>query len=178
MPCDHDYVETALETIVGFAKGTNGLIVLDDCASSQTVKNRTSELPFHDSGNAATHEHCETLQNESLRGGVLLHRLQGRSQGHLRKLPLRVPTGGEKNFEEGKIRQVGNFNCPSVHTQSRDTLNFFVTLSRLRNFSFEMYYNKWNGNIASRGTPKRVLSHQNTSTRTPPRKTSAAIFAN
>ena len=105
MPCDHDYVETALETIVGFAKGTNGLIVLDDCASSQTVKNRASE--FHDSGNAATHEHCETLQNESLRGGVLLHRPQRRSQGHLRKLPLRVPTGGEKNygnFEEGKIR--------------------------------------------------------------------------
>ena len=50
VPCDHDYVETALETIVGFAKGTNCLIVLDDCASSQTVKNRTSglvKLAFH-----------------------------------------------------------------------------------------------------------------------------------
>ena len=44
VPCDHDHVETALETIVGFAKGTKSLIVLDDCASSQTVKNRTSEL--------------------------------------------------------------------------------------------------------------------------------------
>ena len=44
VPCDHDYVETAPETIVGFAKGTNNLMVLDDCASSQTVKNRTSEL--------------------------------------------------------------------------------------------------------------------------------------
>ena len=43
VPCGHDYVETALETIVGFAKGTNSLIVLADCASSQTV-NRTSEL--------------------------------------------------------------------------------------------------------------------------------------
>ena len=46
VPCDHDYVETALETppIVRFAKGTNSFIVLDECASSQTVKNRTSEL--------------------------------------------------------------------------------------------------------------------------------------
>ena len=43
-PCDHDEVESYLETIVRFAKGTNSLIVLDDCASSQTVKNRTSEL--------------------------------------------------------------------------------------------------------------------------------------
>ena len=44
VPCDHDYVETALETIVRFAKGTKGLIVLADCASSKTVKKRTSEL--------------------------------------------------------------------------------------------------------------------------------------
>ena len=44
VPCDHNHVETALETIVGFAKGTKSLIVLDDCASSQMVKNRTSEL--------------------------------------------------------------------------------------------------------------------------------------
>ena len=35
VPCDHDCVKTALETIVGFAKGTNSLIVLDDCASSK-----------------------------------------------------------------------------------------------------------------------------------------------
>ena len=44
IPCDHDDVESYLETIVKFAKGTNSLIVLDDCASSQTLKNRTSEL--------------------------------------------------------------------------------------------------------------------------------------
>ena len=44
IPCDHDDVEFYLENIVKFAKGTNSLIVLDDCASSQTVKNRTSEL--------------------------------------------------------------------------------------------------------------------------------------
>ena len=44
IPCDHEEVELYLENIVKFAKGTNSLIVLDDCASSQTVKNRTSEL--------------------------------------------------------------------------------------------------------------------------------------
>ena len=44
IPCDHDDVESYLETIVNFAKETNSLIVLDDCASTQSVKNRTSEL--------------------------------------------------------------------------------------------------------------------------------------
>ena len=44
MPCDHDEVDSYLEMIVKFAKGTNSLIILDDCASSQVVKNRTSEL--------------------------------------------------------------------------------------------------------------------------------------
>ena len=44
LPCDHDEVDFYLETIVKFAMGTNSLIILDDCASSQTVKNRTSEL--------------------------------------------------------------------------------------------------------------------------------------
>ena len=44
IPCDHDDVESYLENIVNFAKGTNSLIVLDDCASTQSVKNRTSEL--------------------------------------------------------------------------------------------------------------------------------------
>ena len=44
IPCDHDDVESYLKNIVNFAKGTNSLIVLDDCASTQSVKNRTSEL--------------------------------------------------------------------------------------------------------------------------------------
>ena len=44
IPCDHDDVESYLETIKNFMEGTNSLIVLDDCASSQSVKNRTSEL--------------------------------------------------------------------------------------------------------------------------------------
>ena len=44
VPCDHDRVVTALETIVGFAKGTKSLIVLGDSASTQKVKNRTGEL--------------------------------------------------------------------------------------------------------------------------------------
>ena len=42
--CDHDKVEDALREIVKFAKNTNSLVILDDCAASQSVKNRTSEL--------------------------------------------------------------------------------------------------------------------------------------
>ena len=44
IPCDHDDVEYYLRQVTHFAKGTNSLIILDDCASSQAVKNRTSEL--------------------------------------------------------------------------------------------------------------------------------------
>ena len=44
IPCEHDDVDSYLSRISNFAKGTKSLIVLDDCASSQTVKNRTSEL--------------------------------------------------------------------------------------------------------------------------------------
>ena len=44
IPCEHDEVDTYLKNIAKFAKGTKSLIVLDDCASSHTVKNRTSEL--------------------------------------------------------------------------------------------------------------------------------------
>ena len=42
--CEHDEVENKLQTIVKLAKNTNSLIILDDCASSRSVKNRTSEL--------------------------------------------------------------------------------------------------------------------------------------
>ena len=38
IPCEHDDVESYLGIIKNFAKGTNSLIVLDDCASSQSVK--------------------------------------------------------------------------------------------------------------------------------------------
>ena len=42
--CDQDDVEKWLKYIVDFAKGSKSLIILDDCASGKTVKNRTSEL--------------------------------------------------------------------------------------------------------------------------------------
>ena len=42
--CDHDKVEEILRDIVESAKNTNSLIILDDCAASKDVKNRTSEL--------------------------------------------------------------------------------------------------------------------------------------
>ena len=44
IPCDHDGVECYLKKITSYVEGTNSLIVLDDCASSRSVKNRTSEL--------------------------------------------------------------------------------------------------------------------------------------
>ena len=44
LPCTHDDVERTVHDIVNFAKNTNSLIILDDCASSKDVKNRTSEL--------------------------------------------------------------------------------------------------------------------------------------
>ena len=50
IPCEQDDINDYLETIVNFSKGTNSLIVLDDCASGHNIKNRTSEivkLAFH-----------------------------------------------------------------------------------------------------------------------------------
>ena len=43
LPVAHDNVENILRDITHFAKNTNSLI-LDDCAASKDVKNRTSEL--------------------------------------------------------------------------------------------------------------------------------------
>ena len=42
--CDQDKVDRTLHFVQEIYKGTNSLIILDDCASSQDVKNRTSEL--------------------------------------------------------------------------------------------------------------------------------------
>ena len=44
IPCDQDHVDDWLKYIVQNFKGTNSLIILDDCASSKHVKSRTSEL--------------------------------------------------------------------------------------------------------------------------------------
>ena len=130
VPCDHDHVETALESILGFAKGTNSLKVLDDCASSQdgekqnqrvgkTCLPRKAHRNFHDSSNTAAHEHCETLQDECLQGGVLLHRPQGRRQGYFRKLKKGRGEKDYGNSEEREVRPVGDSEGVSVHAQSR-----------------------------------------------------------
>ena len=42
--CEHDEVENKLQGVAKIARGSNTLIILDDCAASQMVKNRTSEL--------------------------------------------------------------------------------------------------------------------------------------
>ena len=44
IPCDHYQIEDYIKFIVANFKGTNSLIILDDCAGGQSVKNRTSEL--------------------------------------------------------------------------------------------------------------------------------------
>ena len=147
LPCDHDEVDSYLETIVKFAKGTNSLIILDDCASSQTVKNRTNELvklAFH-----GRHIGLSTQQLTSIakpyrmnvsKVVVFYSARKGRPQGHLRKLPLRRKGRGEKNFrdvEEREIRPVGNSNGPSVHAQGRRPLKNFVTDVGLQIFFFQ-----------------------------------------
>lgn len=42
--CDQDHVDTILKHFSDIYKGKNWLIILDDCTSSQQVKNRVSEL--------------------------------------------------------------------------------------------------------------------------------------
>ena len=44
IPCDQDAVNSFLSYITSVFCGTNSLIILDDCASSQSIKNRTSEI--------------------------------------------------------------------------------------------------------------------------------------
>ncbi len=44
LPCDQNSVDDFLKYIVNNFKGTNSLIILDDCAATQIVKNRVSEL--------------------------------------------------------------------------------------------------------------------------------------
>ena len=44
IPCDQDEVENFLKFVTHHYKDTNSLIILDDCASSQYVKNRSSEI--------------------------------------------------------------------------------------------------------------------------------------
>ncbi len=44
IPCDQNSVENFIKYIVSNFKGTNSLIILDDFASTQAVKNQVSEL--------------------------------------------------------------------------------------------------------------------------------------
>ena len=44
IPCDQDEVDVFLKYITANFSGTDSLIILDDCASSNSIKNRTSEI--------------------------------------------------------------------------------------------------------------------------------------
>ena len=44
LPCDRNSVDDFIKYIVDNFRGMNSLIIIDDCASTQAVKNRVSEL--------------------------------------------------------------------------------------------------------------------------------------
>jgi phosphatidylinositol kinase/protein kinase (PI-3 family) len=44
IPCRQDDVESYLRSVVDFTEGRPSLIILDDCASTKSVKDRTGEL--------------------------------------------------------------------------------------------------------------------------------------
>ena len=44
IPCDHGDIDVVLGHVADIFKGTNSLIILDDCADGKEVKNRTSEI--------------------------------------------------------------------------------------------------------------------------------------
>ena len=44
IPCNQDQVEMFLEYVINTFRGTNSLIILDDCANSYYVKRRSSEI--------------------------------------------------------------------------------------------------------------------------------------
>ena len=193
MPCDHDEVDNYLETIVKFAKGTNNLIILDDCASTRVMKNRTSKLvklAFHGRhiglstivNHAATYLYRETLQNERVEGRSLLQCSKGRPQRHLRKLPLRGK-GREKNLrdvKEREVRPVRNSDGSPVHAQSRDTLNFHNPFRVMKFFLLKGTIINGTGTLlrgilkrGSRGPGAPRYLHRNSTA-----KTSAASSAN
>ncbi len=73
LPCDQSSVDNFLKYIVDNFKGTSSLIILDDCAATQAVKNRVSELvnlafsarhytTLHDCSYTADDEHRETVR--------------------------------------------------------------------------------------------------------------------
>ena len=84
IPCDQDEVNGFLRYITNIYCGTNSLVILDDCASSQSIKNRTSEIVklgfsarqtyrfFNDSDYATTHLHRKTLQRKHIQVGYVL----------------------------------------------------------------------------------------------------------
>jgi hypothetical protein len=59
IPCRQDYVEDYLKLVVDFTKGRESLIILDDCASTKSVKDRTGELV--DLGFSARHMSISTI---------------------------------------------------------------------------------------------------------------------
>ena len=94
IPCEQDDVDDYLKTIVNFSKNTCSLIVLDDCASGNNVKNRTSEivkLAFHGRhiglstivNHTTINERRKTLQDERFKSYIFLHGKKRRSKRYI-----------------------------------------------------------------------------------------------
>jgi hypothetical protein len=59
IPCRQDDMEKYLKFVVDFTTGKESLIILDDCASTKSVKDRTEELV--DLGFCARHMSISTI---------------------------------------------------------------------------------------------------------------------
>ena len=103
--CEQHQVENWLKVASFYFEGDNTLIVLDDCASSKDVKDRTGELvklaflARHVGMSACRHQrlgagpaaikHREAFQREFGGNRSLLHAIGKNHKGNLRRIPRR-----------------------------------------------------------------------------------------
>ena len=125
--CDHDKVESVVRDIVKFAKNTNSLVILDDCAASKDVKNRTSELvKLAFSGRhiglsttvitqQLTNFHHEAVQDEHIKTRNLLQPPQGRQKEHVREPPGCQQVRATKNLDVLKSKKYARLEILIVH---------------------------------------------------------------
>ena len=91
--CEQDDVDKVLHIISNIYRGTNSLIILDDCASGQDVKNRASELVklafsarhFGLSTIVITQQLTCTIYNMS---GRVVSDIQARAEGECLSYPI------------------------------------------------------------------------------------------
>ena len=77
IPCSQEMINHVLKAVSTIFRGTNTLIIVDDCAASQAVKKRVSELVRL--AYTTTALSSKALQREHFQAS---HILQPQSQGH------------------------------------------------------------------------------------------------